>query len=416
MGVFVLVAWRWWGLAPWPWAQQSQPQAVYQAVWQRLATEGYHSQPYPPQLWEQWQHRYAAAQLNTPARLELALASLVAAFNDPYTLYYPAAAFEAQQQALQAKLVGIGVELLQVQSAKGSHVVVKGVLPSSPAAQVGLQAGDELLRVADQATADLTLEACAALIRGPVGSTVTLQVQGAAAAPRWLTVPRQSLSLPNVAWHTFKRYPQVGYLRIQSFLGEALVQEVRQALYHLKTKRALVIDLRGNEGGLLQHAVALADLFLEEGCIVSLEGPSLQQPEPFYAKPGQLFAGRVWVWVDEHSASASEVFAAALQAHGRAVVVGRTTFGKGVVQQVEPLPNGGGLVYTLAVYKTPAGRSIHGVGVVPTLKVPRPLGVAQRLAAEALNAQTLGFVAAPQAPAGVEAAFAADPYTKAAGW
>jgi carboxyl-terminal processing protease len=388
----------------------------------RVATVGHRGLPQPalpPQLWQYWRQHYAPAALNTPARLELALASLVAAFNDPYTLYYPAAAFEAQQQALQAKLVGIGVELLQVQSAKGSHVVVKGVLPSSPAAQVGLQAGDELLRVADQATANLTLEACAALIRGPVGSTVTLQVQGAAsaaAAPRWLTVPRQSLSLPNVAWHTFKRYPQVGYLRIQSFLGEALVQEVRQALYHLKTKRALVIDLRGNEGGLLQHAVALADLFLEEGPIVSLEGPSLQQPEPFYAKPGQLFAGRVWVWVDEHSASASEVFAAALQAHGRAVVVGRTTFGKGVVQQVEPLPNGGGLVYTLAVYKTPAGRSIHGVGVVPTLKVPRPLGVAQRLAAEALNAQTLGFVAAPQAPAGVEAAFAADPYTKAAGW
>ncbi|HEX6441512.1 MAG TPA: S41 family peptidase [Stellaceae bacterium] len=270
------------------------------------------------------------------------------------------------QRAERDGYSGIGLTL----EAGGNSFRVALLCPRGPAEQAGIRPGDELLAVDGMPTAGQPQDAIMDQMRGPVGSMVTVSIrQGIAARQRDLTLQRAFVTLPTV---TTTRDGNIAVFRITSFnqatterLGEELAKAQRDAGGHLA---GIVLDLRGDPGGLLDQAVSLADLFLKQGPIASTTGrhPASRQA---FAASGHAAAPEIpiAVLVNGGSASAAEIVAAALQDHGRAVVIGSSSYGKGTVQTVLHLPNDGELILTWARLLTPSGRLLQANGVVPTV-------------------------------------------------
>jgi carboxyl-terminal processing protease len=262
-------------------------------------------------------------------------------------------------------------------------------IDASPAAQAGVQAGDIVERVDGREVRGLSLTELTGLIRGPAGSRVTLTLLRGGSDRVELSMPRAEYIVPTVKgfdrtadnnWNYFiSRDPNVGYCRITQFTDDTL-KSFQAALQQMLDggMNGLVIDLRNNPGGRLEAAIAIADLFLEEGAIVTTKGRN--RPESVArasAEDGVLPRFPVVVLLDETSASASEVLAGALADHGRATVVGMRSFGKGSVQEIVRLAGGGGeLKITTAYYYLPSGRLVHrrkdaqDWGVDPHLRIP----------------------------------------------
>jgi carboxyl-terminal processing protease len=203
-------------------------------------------------------------------------------------------------------------------------------------------------------------------MRGAPGSAVVLTIVRGSEAPRDVRLTRAIIRVPSVQ----PRWLDEGlaYLRIAQFQSET-ARQVQSAIEGLRRERplvGLVLDLRGNPGGLLEAAVAVADQLLDSGLIVYTEGRAANAALRFEAGPGDLLDGApLVVMIDDGSASAAEILAGALQDHRRALVVGRRSFGKGSVQSILPLDNGDGIKLTTALYYTPSGRSIQAEGIVP---------------------------------------------------
>ncbi|MGD9264613.1 MAG: S41 family peptidase [Lysobacterales bacterium] len=282
---------------------------------------------------------------------------------DPHSSYMEPAEFRQMDNDSQGRYSGIGVEL----SVRNGRVNVVYVIEDGPAEKAGIVAGDVITAIngADLRGKDHSLAINA--LRGEVGSDVDVTVEHSSGEVSTLTVTRGFVAVNSV----FSRPVDgdYGYFQISHFTRKSAEELAEQVEYMLANREAplkgVVLDLRGNPGGVLKPAVDIANGFLEQGVIVSTQGRAANQME-YAAKPGSYLQGiPMVVLVDGKSASASEVLAGALQDHGRALVVGERTFGKGSVQSVLNLRNGAGMRLTTALYYTPSGRSIQAEGIVP---------------------------------------------------
>ncbi|TWT38121.1 Carboxy-terminal processing protease CtpA precursor [Posidoniimonas corsicana] len=275
---------------------------------------------------------------------------------DPYSSYLPAEDFERLKQLAEAARPTTGVEF----AIEEGRMVVLGVRPGSPAEKAGVQPGEQVLEIGGAPTERMTLTQADELTRGDAAGVALLLRADASSQPRRVELTAKRLTTPTV---TGVRVLEggVGYARIVSFTANTAA-ELRAAIDRLTGEgaRALVLDLRFNPGGLLEAAVDVADLLLDAGVIVSIVGRH-GDPRVINATGGVVAEGLpVVVLVNRYSASASEVVAAALQDHDRALVVGERTFGKGSVQSLVPLDSGrSGLKLTTAAYRRPSGGSIH---------------------------------------------------------
>ncbi len=300
-----------------------------------------------------------------PSVLQLgSVGEMISALGDPYTAYLAPPDYELLRQQTESHYSGIGVSVLP--SARG--VVVVSVRPG-PATRAGLRVGDTIVGIDGLASLGLGTDAARVRILGPLGTHVRLEVlrartridldvrRGLVRAP---LVETALLSYGGRRW---------GHLRLGAFRAGAAAA-LRKQIRGLERGGAagLVLDLRENPGGLLDQAVAVSSLFLDRGVVVSLAGA--HNPREVYRAAGGI-ATRLplVVLVDRYSASSSEIVAAALNDNQRATLVGERTFGKALVQSLDPLDNGAALEITIARYTTPAGRNISGVGVVPTVHV-----------------------------------------------
>jgi carboxyl-terminal processing protease len=322
------------------------------------------------------------------ALVEGAIEGMLGALDDEYAEYYDAEEFAALNSELNGRFVGIGVVLEDTELG----LTVQTVLPGSPAEGAGLQPGDQIVAVDGRDVTGTPSEVVVDQVRGEEGSSVHLTVLRGDEPLREVDVVRAELTIPNV--ESRQLADGVGYVRLTQFTSDAgtLVRaEVEQLL--AGGARGLVLDLRGNPGGYLPAAVAVAGVFVadEEVVRVGSAGDTVQR----YRTEEQAPAGDVplAVLVDGGSASASEIVAAALQDLHRAEIVGTTTFGKGTVQTIAHLDGERGLKFTTARYYTPSGDSIDGVGVAPDRLVQAGEGEPdQQLAAaqEALAAVLAG--------------------------
>ena len=278
---------------------------------------------------------------------------------DPYTVYYDEATAAASRLQQGGDVGGVGVVVAE----RGGRLVVASVLDGSDAERQGVRPGDTVVQVGRQPAGALAAERANALLRGEPGSDVALEIarEGQPEPLRFVLV-RAGDPDTEVTYSGFVE-PGVGYVRLGRFLGDASGQ-VAEAVAALRAEgdlSALVLDLRANPGGLLDQAVALSGLFLPQGSAVTATRGRADGTDQTYRTTSApvLPETPVAVLVDGASASASEIVAGALQDHDRAVVVGETTFGKGLVQVVRPMPYGTALKLTVSRYTTPSGREIQ---------------------------------------------------------
>jgi carboxyl-terminal processing protease len=292
---------------------------------------------------------------------------------DQYSAYIGPKAYQELQENLDQRFGGIGIQV----SLEGDdrRLMVESPLFGTPAYKAGLQAGDLILRINDESTEGFTLQDAVDRLRGPPGTKVRMTIQHAGAAePVDVELERAEIKVDTVLGDThaaddtwdFRLQGEegIGYIRITQF-SEGTADELKLALERLRDQgmKGLILDLRNNPGGLLEGAVQVADLFIEDGVIVSTRGRDGVAREMFTAVPDGTFAGfPMVVLVNNFSASASEIVAAALEDHGRATIVGSRTWGKGSVQNVIPLEGGeSALKLTMASYWRPSGRNIHRI-------------------------------------------------------
>ncbi len=323
-------------------------------------------------LWNVWhllqQNYIAPRELNPRAMVYGAVAGLVQGIGDPYTVFMSPSENQAFQQTLSGQLQGIGAEM----ALQDGAVTVVSPLKGSPAERAGLKPGDIVDRVNDASVDGMTLSQVVTLIRGPKGTSVTLQIlREGNAAPLSIKIPRADISVPSVESKILTTSGGiVGYVALNEF-GRNTTQEVRQALANFKGKplKGIVLDLRFNGGGYLDGAVELCSMFLRQGLIVSVQNRT-GDSEKHFADGHPLYPDTpLVVLINQGSASASEITAGALQDLGRATIIGVKSFGKGTVQDVMDLPDGSSLRVTIARWLTPKGRNLGKQGVAPDILI-----------------------------------------------
>lgn len=294
---------------------------------------------------------------------------------DPYSAFLSPTQLEEIYSQIEGNFVGLGVEL----RAEGGALRIVRVVPNSPAQQGGLRAGDRILAVNGQTTAPLTTEQAGDLLQGPEGSVVELTVQTPGQPSRQLTLRRRRVEVPSIEEARLVD-PEAGvaYVKLGCF-QKTTARDLEAILWDLYRQgmRSLVVDVRGNPGGLLSTAVEVADKFLDQGVIVSTRGRSPQEDFTYTAHTPGTWRMPLVVLVDQESASAAEIFAGAIRDHRRGTLVGQRTYGKGSVQGIFPLNYGGtGVRLTTSRFYSPNGQSLNRVGVDPDIVVHRSARIA----------------------------------------
>jgi carboxyl-terminal processing protease len=293
---------------------------------------------------------------------------------DPHSAFMPPNMYKEMQEETRGRFEGLGIEI----TVKDGVLTVVSPIEGTPAYRAGVLAGDQIIKIDGEPTKNLTLVDSVKRLRGPRGTKVTITImREGLTKPKDFTLVRDVIPVRSVRYELLER--NYGYIRLSQF-QEKTDSEFEKAMKALEeeskgTLKGLVLDLRNNPGGLLDQAVKIADRFIESGLIVSVEGRKEDQKMKFYAHPdGNFSRYPLVVLVNGGSASGAEIVAGALQDHGRGILVGTQTFGKGSVQTIIPLKDGSGLRLTTARYYTPNGRSIQAKGIVPDIivKLSRP--------------------------------------------
>lgn len=311
---------------------------------------------------------------------------------DPHSSYLTGDAYAALQEATEGVFGGIGVEILEEEG----RLKVVAPIDGTPAAEAGLRPGDWIEAVDGERTAVVGTETALGALRGEIGEPVTLTLRRPSQDDSFtVTLTRALIDIPSISHRWL--VPGLAYLRITQFQTHT-GEDLRATLETLKSEQAvtgLVLDLRNNPGGVLQSGVAVADAFLDEGLIVETRGRGAGANERYEAQSGDLTDGApMVVLINEGTASASEIVAGALQDHGRGLLLGQRSFGKGSVQTLMPLSETRALKITTARYYTPSGRSIQAQGIAPDLQA-RSLGAPQARADAPREADLPGHLEAP---------------------
>jgi carboxyl-terminal processing protease len=293
-----------------------------------------------------------------------AIDGMLGTLGDKYAMYFAPKDYADFQTTQKGEFFGVGIS---VGLSTDGQPQVAQVFDGTPASRAGIKPGDLIVSLNGTRKPKWDLDEFVGQMRGPLGTTVTIEIKRGSAAPFPLTLTRERIVVPITV---VKTYPgNVGYVRLTSF-NERAAQDVQKALTDLDAKgaKSYILDLRGNPGGLLKSAVSVVSLFVHDGVVVRIDERNKPEEE-LRATGGTVFGKPLVVLVDAHSASASEIVAGALKDYTRATIVGETSYGKGSVQTILPLPNGGGLKLTTAHYLTPNKNVINGLGVTPDVVV-----------------------------------------------
>ena len=332
------------------------PKELFLETW-NLVKKNYWDNELNEQNWSHWKKRYLS-KIKTEEDAYVAINSMLASLNDPYSKFLSSDEFREQNNSIDSKIYGIGINIASV----SGKIYVVNVIKGAPADLGGVKPGDMILKINGNDVKGDNIFQTASYIKGNLNSFVDFEIlrENKRISKK---IKRAEIKIKTVESEIMDK--EIGYIRIVSFISSEGPVEFIDAMNKVKDTNALILDLRGNTGGLFQNAVFVANMFLDEGKIVKVIGRgghnssyTAEEKEYTYDKP-------LIVLVDGESASASEIVSAALKDNGRAMIVGTKTFGKGVVQKVYDMPNNMGMNLTIARYLTPNGNDINKKGIEP---------------------------------------------------
>ena len=283
---------------------------------------------------------------------------MLASLDDSYSKFMSEEEFSQQNNAINSKLYGIGINIASI----AGKIYVVNVIENAPAYNSGMRNGDIILKVNDIDVNGKSIYQVAQLIRGEINASLNLEIlRGNEKISK--NIKREEIKVKTIDYKKITN--DIGYIRISSFIGIDTPKEFIIALNRLKETKGLILDLRGNSGGLFQNALLISNLFMNEGTIVNVIARQGKKNTYNVNNDGCVYDNELVVLIDGNSASASEILSSALQDNKRAVLIGTKTYGKGLVQKVYSLPNKSGMNLTIARYLTPKGIDINKKGIEP---------------------------------------------------
>ena len=288
---------------------------------------------------------------------------------DPYSAYMSPELFKEMQTDTRGEFGGLGIEI----GMEAGIVKVIAPIDDTPAAKAGIKAGDYIVKINNDQVQGKSLMEAVKLMRGPVDTSIKLTIRRKNVKKSLeFEIIRKIIEIKSVNSKILGENKNLGYIRLKSFnenSDKQFLDIVKQFEKNSKIE-GYILDLRNNPGGLLTKAINITDFFLDDGEIVSTKGRKASETRKFFAKKGDETKGKpIIVLINNGSASASEIFAGALKDHKRAIILGENSYGKGSVQSIIPLRNGGGMRLTISKYYLPSGDSISEVGVTPDIVV-----------------------------------------------
>lgn len=337
------------------------PQGLYDRAW-RLINAKYVDDTQNQQNWERWRHKYDDVIVDEQDAY-VAISTMVDSLGDVYTKFLTPKEYKEESESIQGSLKGIGVQI----GVREGKLLIIAPLEDTPGERAGLKSEDEILEIDGKSTKGITVEAAAEAIRGPEGTNVKLLVKRKGEVAKLYTIERANIELKSVSTKApkiGKVDDNLGYIRLSSFLSRNAANEFQTALKQYQDKDGIIIDLRSNPGGLLTNAIYIADMFLNSKVIVStVDKDGYKDTQNSLSQV--ITKQPVVVLINGGSASASEILSGALKDNKRAIIVGKKSFGKGLVQEINKLPDGSALHITIQKYLTPNGIDIHKKGITP---------------------------------------------------
>ena len=340
------------------------PDDLYDKVW-KLIDEKYVDQTNNMQNWNSWRHKYDK-YLKTDKDAYVAIETMIASLDDPYTKFLDPKDFADETSSIKGSLQGVGIQI----ATKDGKLMVIAPIEDSPAEKAGLLADDEIIEINGESTKGLSIDKAAEKIRGQEGTTVNLKIKR---KDKMLSydIVRKKIELKAVSTkipNDVKISDDICYVRLSTFINKRAGKEFRNVLIENRDKKGYIIDLRSNPGGLLTNAIYIANMLLPRGVIVStIDRDGYKETQRVFG--GCVTQKPIVVLINKGSASASEILSGALKDNRRAVLVGEQSFGKGLVQEINRLPDDSGINITIQKYLTPNGTSIHKIGVKPDIVV-----------------------------------------------
>lgn len=341
------------------------PAELYDNVW-RLINTKYVDVSDNSQIWTRWRNKYQN-KLETPEDAYVAIETMLTSLNDPYTRFLDPKEFAEETSSIKGSLKGIGV---QIGLKDGNLVVIEPVV-GSPADKAGLQADDRILEINGVSTKGISIEKAADQIRGEIGTNVKLLVKRKDSELTF-NVTRAEIEVKAVTTKPpidVKVPDDIQYIRLSSFISKNASSEIRDILVKSRDKKGYILDLRSNPGGLLSNAVIMSRMFLRPNEVIVSTVDRYGYKETVKSSGGKITNKPLVVLINKGSASASEIFSGAMKDNHRATIVGEQSFGKGLVQEINKLPDDAGVNITIQRYLTPSGNDIHKKGITPDVVV-----------------------------------------------
>ena len=339
---------------------QVSPQRLFDHSWQVVKNE-YYDPNFNDQYWLRWKNHYRG-KIKTLDDAKVAIESMLASLNDPYSRYLNQEEFEQQNINITSKISGIGVNIVN----DSGKIRIISVIENTPAQFADLKVNDVIMAIDDKKVSGLSLGQVSNLVKGPVKTFVSIDNLRDGELIKKKII-RKEISIKTVKSSVDKN---IGYIQILSFISTSTPHEFLEALENTDKTEGLIIDIRGNTGGLLPNAVFVTNLFIPRGKIVSIVGRNGFHKDIMAQDNNVNIEKPVIILVDGTSASASEIFSGAMKDYRRAKLVGTKTYGKGMVQKIIPMPNETGLNLTIAKYLTPKGKDINKLGINPDVNLP----------------------------------------------
>lgn len=344
----------------------SSPQTTYDRVWKLVDTK-FVNKDNNRQDWTRWRHKYDT-KMNTDEDAYVAIETMLTSLNDVYTKYLNPKQFAEESDSIQGSLKGIGVQI----GVREGKLLIIAPIEDTPGEKAGLLAEDEILEINGESTKGITVDKAAEKIRGAEGTKVTLLIKRKGEPNKSYTITRANIELKSVSTKKPKYATlndQVGYIRLSSFISKNATQEFQNALNDNKNKKGIIIDLRSNPGGLLTNAIFIADMLLDGGksIVSTVDRDGYKETQKTTRR--MITDVPLVVLIDGGSASASEILSGALKDNRRAIIIGKKSFGKGLVQEINRLPDGSAVHITIQKYLTPDGTDINQKGIQPDIAV-----------------------------------------------